>query len=125
MDWAYVAVRPGGVRWALVLLGLLSLLLELLNSLSVLQVVSELQGNVRESACVSDWITRDTYGSLILAVDSVVGTLLAVLELGVTGRVVVGLGSTGLSEVDVSFGGKRADEVLTVGSMAPSLLDIL
>jgi hypothetical protein len=67
------------------------------------------RGNKRELAKGWEEPERDTHGSLILAVDSVVGTLLAVLELGVTGRVVVGLGSTGLSEVDVSFtvGGVR------------------
>lgn len=94
----YVAVRPGGVRWALVGSGLLGLLLELLDSLGVLQVVGELQIRKTEvSAKFSHaWNTRGTYRSLILAVNSVVGTFLAVLEFSVTGRVVVTLGSTGL-----------------------------
>lgn len=40
---AYVAVRLGGIRWALVGGSLLGLLLKLLDSLGILQVVGELQ----------------------------------------------------------------------------------
>lgn len=127
VNTTYVAMRLRGVRWALAGGSLLGLLLELLDSFGVLQVVGELQTrNGGESKSNCGLRPGCTYGSLILAVHSVVGTFLSVLKSGVAGRVVVGLGRTGLEDNWTSARGNNArTRELTVGSMAPSLLDIL